>query len=945
MRSIALPLASLAMILCGASLATAQDLEVGSFGARVSSEGGWVRKELNPDLGKDQFHCRVGKALFGKKSQVFAAVLEFPELHESKTDCERTLEMMIQGMDGKGASKVETTRVGEVLRASCSVEGNVGMVQISYRLDLLSRSGLTYVFLTWGQLSEAGLVRKKADRFVAGFEFPDTNSEWARSTVPSAQEFRIRGFEIRFSVRPSVFEKKDFEGDLICAFNSLDMNHELYGFEHAGASPDDVIDGAFDVLREDYPEIVEVSRDTEEVSGFRSRAATARLEHKTITLLAVPLGDGRVLQFRYFALGSPESARADRDLFRRTLAISPIARVLAFPEPGPNFVPAPIGPNLSRILATSTRVGDTDLPFVLGGRLLPGGDLLFWAEDRIVRLDRGEGSVEYLLAPGEWEHCSAVQWQGRWLTSTRTEAVEELIGGVAEPLDFPARCLAVVGDDLLLARSVPIEGLPGVWSIPGSGNQLLIRRTAEGHETVLLELPGLFVDQIQVDAAGERALLLATERVTVISDSHLRVSRLFEVRLAGGERRELGEWDGLITAAVSDDGWIVTGRPRGRPLGIYRARATGKPEPLLTGVGCLGIGATSERLFYVSDRDRVEQSDGDFQVYSVPLADLAKTGPIAQPFSASILSEIARSVLDLSSEAPRTEEEIREYVRGATAIAMERFHSPLPTEGNSVDAVIEEIVPVSPELDSSGEVLLSMLLTVALLDQGAVWVEGEATDWLTWHTRRGSVVDNAFAVGHDPVWMVHSCIFDREGYWRAGSGILDAAAGRTVYLGLDSSALAMKLENAVPRSSEAILASGDPEGVIELLEGHAANLFLRDRIYRHVCAIRGPAVVLPIAEHFAGAPHVTALDRIVRLSALLMLAESPSQAEALSPEIFAAIQAHPREPALYLLLGDAYERSKPDEPEYARVCYERVLELSPWGMNAITATMGLQRLE
>jgi hypothetical protein len=58
-----------------------------------------------------------------------------------------------------------------------------------------------------------------------------------------------------------------------------------------------------------------------------------------------------------------------------------------------------------------------------------------------------------------------------------------------------------------------------------------------------------------------------------------------------------------------------------------------------------------------------------------------------------------------------------------------------------------------------------------------------------------------------------------------------------------------------------------------------------------------------------------------------------------------AVQQHPREARLYLVLGRAAARAFPQQPLKARQCFDRVLALQSWGDVADRARAELQALD
>src|SRR5690606_14229745 len=141
---------------------------------------------------------------------------------------------------------------------------------------------------------------------------------------------------------------------------------------------------------------------------------------------------------------------------------------------------------------------------------------------------------------------------------------------------------------------------------------------------------------------------------------------------------------------ASAEGWLVTGRPVGRPQGIWLV-AGESVEPLLTGPRCLGVALDGEDFVFATDLVS-DEAGQPFELHRIPRRELERCGPRCRPFAGPDLAAIAERVVRLDDPAPRTAEDVRALLAAADQVAHERAGAPLPREPIGVDGLLTELV-------------------------------------------------------------------------------------------------------------------------------------------------------------------------------------------------------------------------------------------------------------
>jgi hypothetical protein len=563
------------------------------------------------------------------------------------------------------------------------------------------------------------------------------------------------------------------------------------------------------------------------------------------------------------------------------------------------------------------RVGD-------GGRYLV-------ASFRAAHLVVPDQRPEALLQTEDYSLPRPVAWNGRWLVRDEEDEVHEVRDGdLGSALPFRARALAALGKDLALARaaSTQLQGVVIAELDPAAGS-LLVRRDPAGGETPIASLPGASVESMVADPAG--ALLLIQARAhrgqTLSGRAADYAPRLVELEVASGGLRELGEWSDLRGIAPAQEAWLVTGRPRGRPSGVYLVGAGGDSRALLLGAQFLGVDARDGRITFAV-RDPASR---DVCLYEGPAAELAKAGQLCQPFAASHLDEIGRRLLAArkGSAAPRTASDVRAAFAAADDLARALVGTGLPRSPRALDALGEELQETRAGLAPHGRIVLALVLAASCLERGASWVEGADADWLDWACRKAECRANASASAHAVGSVVSDCLDDSEGSSNLGTCLDERAQGRTLLIGLDPEAMDARAATLVPAGLGEAIAKPDGAALRALLAQSPRNAYLRACVYRDLLAGGHGRVAEGLGKHFAATPERSLADLRAWLGTWSDRVAG-DEAAAVVTAATAAVHEHPGDAALCYFLGVAYRKAKPDQPDYARTCFRKVVRIEPW---------------
>ncbi|MBI4607287.1 MAG: hypothetical protein HY721_35425, partial [Planctomycetes bacterium] len=545
---------------------------IGKHGASIPLEGGWRRKKLTADFGEDQFVC--DKRSFLTRYQLFLLARELEARLESRADLARALKEQTDGMLAGASLKpadVVLQKGGEALRASQELDAEYQGTKLRYRLEIVSRGGLSYLLTAWTARSHGAELTAALKKLAEGLQFPGEGSEWAKLLQPITKKVVRGGLEISFLFRPAIFAPDQETTEGIASLFSRDRDSAILIYdEPVGGGPDALLDEALESRRRKSPRARQVSRGDVQVGGAAGRKVVIDEEDLTLWVVALPAEPGRLLEIRYVSAGGADLPRTDRDLFFETFRLARPDDLEAFPEASAPPPSAPVDEHLARLLEGARFLGDTQVrkvhqALLAGERLLVAGS----NEVKEISLQDGTARIAY-RAEGSQDSITFAPWHdvlavaddsGELLFVEEGEADPE-----PEPQDAEATFVAWAGPDrLLVLRKRTPARVAGLGALPWAPPDRLV--VLEGPEEEERELREVHAPVRRLCANGAAsAVLVATSPV---DDPQREPTSLQVVPLGPGEGKDLDRWRWISFLGPAGDGWVVTGRREGLPRGVY----------------------------------------------------------------------------------------------------------------------------------------------------------------------------------------------------------------------------------------------------------------------------------------------------------------------------------------------------------------------------------------
>ncbi|MBI4603719.1 MAG: hypothetical protein HY721_17330 [Planctomycetes bacterium] len=923
---------------------------IGTQGATIRLDASWKKTKLNPDFSGDQFQLQE-RSLF-KRTQVFLMVREIEALLENPLDLERVLKEQTKDMQSTARLKpgaVEMTGSKEIARASQELDAEYRGVKLRYRLEVLSSSGLSYLLIGSGASSDAAEVTRAIKAAADTLSFPGRETAWGKLADPVTRRLVHGDLELAFSVRPAVFPPgQKPEGRELVHLKSRDGSSAIFVYdETAEDGVDAFLDGDLNERRQKESTARETSRRDVQIAGLQGRESVIEDDELTVWIAALPHESGRCLELRYASTGPAGLRRADRDLFFESFRIARAGDLEGLPSPEHPAAPsAPVDEHLARLLEAARLLGDTRLGEVRHAQV-DGGRLLVSDARTIRELSFQDGSSRVLYRAGESPSLTFAPWSEDLALEDGSGKLSILEDGEVDSMDVRASRVAWGGPErLLVLRKLDLPLVPGLGSLAWCPPDRLIAIEGEDDsERVVLEASEP-IRHVQANGAATAALVVTGPREAPGKDP----GALLIVTLDSGETKTLGGWRSVSSLGPAGDGWVVTGRPFGRPGGVYLVSRDGALDLLISGPEARGVAARDGSLIFLNTTRPPQSSAGacdTLLAYEVSLDVTRKHGPLSLPFSAALLSGIGHEVLhDARDGWPfRTGEEVLECARRAREMARLRVGREFPTHDESFDRLTEEVFYGRAELSAHGEVLLGILLAAGFLERGAAWVPSEKLPGTgLWQPRIVQTVDNPLAVAYSPADVIASTLHDDEGMWRPARAISRYLKGRRLLLGLDRTTLQEAVDGTAVPDFALSVRRGDGAEIAEALRAAPGNEHLRERAYLHLASAGRHDLLSSIAAELAKRDGAPLLDRKAWFLARLETAKSAEELRALSRDIEEAIRRDPGEPSFCFYLGRA-EESAGGDPKRARAAYRRVLKLQDRGELADRARERLDSME
>ncbi len=916
------------------SLLCAQERTLGEHKGRLTLGKLWTQRILNRDMGKDQFHYKTKGGLFSASQQAFAVVMEYATPVEDQADFERRMDELVPL--GRGKPVVVAKRNG-YLRGTRRFDAKVRGINATYRLELVSKGGLSYMFMCWTQKAQKKTLDKAAQEILDGFLFPGPSSAWARDKEPARKKLAVPGHELSFEYRPFVLRPQSLVDEQIIHLSNTFQGSAIYGFTNSGyRSADAMLEAAAEACSEGSKDFAIVTREDFEAGDTKGRHWVAKDSTQTYELVCLPLDGDKFLDVRFAYTGKPKQKRFDRDLFLRSIQLTKAKQVLELPDPISKFEPEPLAPRLQELLKHAEEVTTWGEPSVNKCSQLADGSLVLIGSNQAARLT-SKLELEPVMKFESWGINAVIQNGDEWLAANNSDSVMSYRNGATNgAATFTAHACVQIGADILLARA---RFKPGRHD---EGSDLIIRRDAKGNETSIIELPDRFVDSIVPSTDQKHLLLVSSPRPSLKGNSAWDSAETGILDLATGAYRVQQKWSSSVGVGVSSTGWLLTGRPESGATGIHHQPRVGSSRPLLLASDVLGMRLTKDHLLFVTPGHTLQES-AQGALYRVTLAALESTGRV-QPFNAEHLSSIGRDLINSKTAAPSSTAALDATIAKLQQDAKKLTGMQLPTDPPGVDALIEE---VNDRTKTETRIVLSLLLAKCLLNEGFLWVPEQTgkASWLSWCVPQGTARESAFATGSSPASLISSTLDDSEGIWEPASHVLVSRKGRKALLGLSIPRLQSAVDAETPANLNKTLESNQAPSLITLLEESPGNTHLRKAVYQRLRTRAQTKLLEQVSKPFATRNTPDPLDVETWLIARSARVKDAKTAAELAQEVLAAIQISPRSSELLFILGQLYERARPKEPAYARTCYSQVLAIQTWGEPAGKARKALERLQ
>lgn len=913
-------LAGALFALAATGLARAQEPQpIGEHGARIVLAKGWKRTRFAKNVEAEQLVGVSSRGLLGS-TKAYAMVRECLGLFE----CDRDYRLAFAGLEElpEGAA-ITVEDEGARRRVVKVVDHTIDKTKFTFRSELLVVDGYAMHVMCWVESSDRGRLAAMVDDLVDGIELPRGDKQPGGGLQPERQKI-VRGtVELSLALRPYVLRPLESE-DSVRSWQTVDERqglvvYEVEGMPNAAAA----IDKEIGIQRShdtQYREVERTPRRIGDVECVEFRGASSQWSYRG---LVVPAGSGRWLVLRHWASGSLDDPRADRDAIFASLQLQPSSAASLPPLAEPVAV-GELPPESMRALFEASRRRAGHPGWVR--EWVPGPKGVWFTLDQSgVHRHVGDEEPRLMLTsqPGV---RSMAPW-GDMLVAIVGEQVQLVAAdGKATPAPFAAEQVAAVGDGLLCVRrpraQVPLS--PG----SASARSELWLRANDGKERLVRTLEGWVAD-VQADRDAKRLLVVVTDE-EANCETH-------EIDLGSGESRARTRWFQAPDLGPAANGWLATGTPEGRPYGVWHLQSAAGLRLLVGGDLVTGVMIDEGELWYARQRGQ------EGQLASVPLAAAEQAAAKFRFVSADDLSSLGDALLAKVGSAPRHREDVLAALAALQELARQRLGGPFATSVVEIDQMVAN-AHAAATVGPSSRIVLALLMAGCALERGAEWVASPTPSWLQWVVAGRGDTDNVFAVARHVPSALTAALDDSEAdLQQAGRFAIDAE-GRRFLCGVDAQALAAAAAAAVPAEFRAADASSAAQ-TTALVRRWPQNVALRRHAYSRLAAANAWSELAElageaVAKKERGPDHVVAwLCARERL-----LANGAADAE-LERDVLAAIAEHGRDVRLWLLLGGCSERQTPAATERARACYERALELRPYGELYASANAALERLD
>lgn len=920
----------LALLASLAVPAAAQQLTfaVGEQGATLQLPSPWQREKFDEDLGADQFTAKERRGFFGGGNEVYAVVREIRGIRESDRDLEETMSALwVLGTD----VQVVVERTDGITRAVRAGEGAVDGTSIAFHCEIVARDGLAYHFAVWSLVSHRRKLQTRAKELTKSLSFPGPKTDFGKTAEPVVRSVSFGSRRLDYSIPLFAMRPQEAGYQQVAVYASADDEQRLtVQAVDVRTSMDALVAQEARELAREIDGYAESRRGETVVAGLPARWIEGGTATQTVKSMLIPF-DKRCARLRWYSTGPVTTARPTREACFASLTVTEPKDGLVLPDATPAAA-TPTKSRFARFASGATRIAPELDGYGIRSAFVDGDRPIACTWDAAYSLEGGEWKLRL-------QHDSlrsfAVSGERQFATTNEGALHECKDGNLGEAVGTGSLC-AFLGTDLVLGRQKD-GGLLGLAPSWNSGE--LVRRSADGTETAICSLPiGYF--QNLVCHAKRREIAIQVSVFESLDVQALGVSgeQLWLVPLEAPVPVLCGDWSQIAFVAAAADGWLVTGMPRDEAPGVWLVRSPSDRERIVAadpnGIQGLSLDASGLTFF----AHGASQQRGLFRASR----EACRTDGNCLPFSTRTLAAIAaRLQAELGDRVPNSAADVRSARARADGIARELCGQSLPSEAADLDALAGALLGDGP-LSETARTALALLYSCAGLDAGGEWVPSADADWQSWRSSAREVSGSWVAAFFQPNRAANQHEDSEDGPYSLEWEI-QSRAGRPLLVGLDAAALVARARQLVPDGFVAALADGDADAIAKVFAANESNVVLRRYAYRTLGANGRHALVERLSQPFAQKSDAATDDLVAHVAARGLREPSAEESEAWFDAALAAVQKAPREAALYYWLGRAAERAFPGDAEKSRPCYERVLELQPYGAVAEAARKALAR--
>ena len=920
----------------GSGLRDPQKFEIGTRGAQALLESPWVRKEITKDVGKDQFIAKQDGWLSGKRT-VYAIANEIEGPLENEADYRFAMDNSCT-LGHEVKIEIATLENG-VVRATRAFDEAIDGTSCSFRCELLVKDGLGYHFMVWSLASQARTMKARVNQIVQNFSFPGPDTEHGKGAVPVTRSVSVAGHVVEYALRPSVMKMVEPSYGVLAEHQSLDEAQRLdvavASFRRTASDGRiaAMLDSERRQLARSVDSFVESSRGEVDVNGVRCGFLLGTRDGYAVKSLCVPIGEDSGVAFRWHSSRGVDAARPERDACFASIRVKQADAGFLLPK-----VPEPPTYEDRSALSSFLEKGSRALPPLpmWSANVQKNGNSWIahnWSE--VVVEDRGDWITRY--DDGQSIHSAAIAGGEVYVLENGVVRRVDKDGAIALPRksDRAVACIASGGDSLIaLCSAAPVLGM-GRSAAP----LVVVRLASDGAETDLGEV-GCTSCEYAAWHKERNELLVASFAYS--SGPSLRPNgqgqELWSKKLDGGASESWGRWDVVHAIVAAADGFLVSGQPEDGVDGVHLVRGPKERELLLAASTQLltAVAFDGAQLTVVSPRS------GSATLIQLPVEVCREDGLLCQPFSRRSIEAIGNALVEeLKDRAPNTKDDVIAARDRANAIARAGHGAPLPNQAADVEALVTAM-GFARGLSENGRVLCAILVAATAIDAGGEWVPAPKASWSPWRSRGAVVTDSALCVYCQPTMQVVSALDDSEG---SMSLVMDVESrnGRALLVGVDADALRARSDALIPSGLEQAITACDREALAGILASNAAANDVRSYVYAALASRGRFDMVEALAAPFASVETAVDTDCLAWIAARSQSAKSEQELRDLCDRALSALRRFPRNAELCVLLGRACERAYPQEPQRARACYERALELGQYGDAAEAARKALAK--